>query len=53
LCYAEVSFTNLAAVLGPGGLVTDADILKRYKSDWLVETADPQAPLAVTRPETT
>jgi hypothetical protein len=45
--------TNLAAVLGPGGLVTDADILKRYKSDWLVETADPQAPLAVTRPETT
>jgi FAD/FMN-containing dehydrogenase len=45
--------TDLAAVLGPGGLVTDADILKRYKPDWLVETADPQAPLAVARPETT
>ena len=45
--------TDLAAVLAPGGLLTDADILKRYKSDWLVETEDPQAPLAVARPETT
>ena len=45
--------TDLAAVLGPGGLVPEADILKRYKSDWPVETADPQAQLAVARPETT
>ena len=45
--------SDLAAVLGPSGLVSVADILKRLKSNWPVETADPQAPLAVARPETT
>lgn len=34
-------------------MVIVADILKRLKSNWPVETADPQAPFAVARPETT